>query len=165
MQNNNSKLNTVLLVVVIILLSVGIWVLAGKGEREPRIESEPQIIVEEQPQEKDEEKPVVVQQKPTATTLSFKQNVLEGTTMMTMYGSFDGHGATTTTWFEYWYNGTGYNTQAKIATPPVVQANTSGDVFATINPGSLSPASYRLVTQNSAGITYGETKTFAIAMP
>lgn len=53
MQNNNSKLNTILLIIVIILLGVGIWILADKNEREPRIESEQQVadVVQEESQE------------------------------------------------------------------------------------------------------------------
>ena len=171
MQNNHSKVNTILLVIVIILLAVGIWILAGKSEREPRIESEPEVILQEQPQEKEEEKPAVVQQKPTATTLAFMQqggsscmldpdcDTPDSPLVVNIVGSYDGHTAKTTTWFEYWTTG-----GIKHSTVPVVQATFSGSTGETI-PGQPYPISYRFVAQNSAGTTYGETKTIAIAVP
>lgn len=75
MQNNNSKVNTILLVIVIILLGVGIWLMAGKGEREPRIESDQQVVdgVQEEPQE---EKPVVEKPKPEDPTITFLKSLL-----------------------------------------------------------------------------------------
>jgi hypothetical protein len=55
MQNNNSKVKNILFVIVIILLAIGIWMLTGKSEREPRIESDQQVadVVQEEPQEEE----------------------------------------------------------------------------------------------------------------
>jgi hypothetical protein len=176
MQNNNSKLNTSLLIVIIILLIVGIWMLVEKIERESRIKGEPQVvddINEEQSQE--EQKSDVTQQKPAVTTLSFVQkggsscmpdpNCTGPTTPseIILSGSYNGHESTTTTWFEYWT--TNWATgEEEFSTTPVVQLKYSGSVSENVAI-SPTPTKFRFVAQNSAGITYGETKNIFIAMP
>lgn len=55
MQNSNSKLNTVLLIIVIILLAVGIWMLSVNEKVVDRIESETETSVVEDVDVKEEE--------------------------------------------------------------------------------------------------------------
>ena len=59
MQNNNSKLNTVLLVIVIILLAIGIWMLAVNNKVSERIESDTETDVTEDLVVKEQEPEVV----------------------------------------------------------------------------------------------------------
>lgn len=75
MQNNNSKLNTVLLVIVIILLAIGIWMLAVNNKVSERIESDTEtnvtedVVVKEQEQE-------VVQPEPVDPTIAFLKGLI-----------------------------------------------------------------------------------------
>lgn len=171
MQNNNPKVTNILLVIIIILLGVGIWMLTGKSEREPRIESVEEVtdVVEEEQQV--EEKPVVIQQKPTATTLAGRVDNYGGCytpepapcsdlpASATFNGTFDGKGLSATTWFEYWST-----EEVKVTTSPVV-SGTSGAVTKTTYSSIGSPMYYRLVVQTQAGTTYGNTVNVPIAMP
>lgn len=180
MQNNNSKLTNILLIIVIILLAIGIWMLAGKSEREPRIESEPQVVVEEEPQEEEkptEEKPTVIP-KPVATTLDDSpgggcmNGNAPGSVPCTeplywnLSGSFDSKGYTTTTWFEYWTATSKYGVVTPVgsvqSTEHVIQATSSGNVSQKIIVQEGIAYQFRIVTQNAGGTTYGETLFFSI---
>ncbi len=70
MQNNNSKLNTVLFIIVIILLAIGIWMLAVNDKVSDRIESDTETSVVEDVVVKEEAKPVT---QPVSKTYSYPQ--------------------------------------------------------------------------------------------
>lgn len=128
-------------------------------------------------EKKDEEvTPKPVQQKPTVKTFAYSN--MGGVCgfpapgsppcidnpHVTLNGSYNGNGAKVTTWFEYWTPiGPGENGfDDKKETIKVVQQNLSGNVSQIIyGYGSY----YRLVAQNSAGITYGETLQFSVPVP
>lgn len=75
MQNNNSKLNTVLLIIVIILLAIGIWMLSVNEKVVDRIESDTETSVVEDGDVKEEE-PEVVQPKPVDPTITFLKGLV-----------------------------------------------------------------------------------------
>lgn len=76
MQNNNSKLNTVLLIIVIILLAIGIWMLSVNEKVVDRIESEQQVVGVIQEEQQEEEKPVVEKPKTEDPFVAFLSSFL-----------------------------------------------------------------------------------------
>ena len=76
MQNSNSKLNTVLLIIVIILLAVGIWMLSVNEKVVDRIESEQQVVGVIQEGQQEEEKPVVEKPKTEDPFVTFLKSFL-----------------------------------------------------------------------------------------
>lgn len=75
MQNNNSKLNTILLITVIILLAIGIWMLAVNDKVSERIESDIETSVVKDVVVKEEE-PEVTQSKPVDPTIVFLKGLV-----------------------------------------------------------------------------------------
>ncbi len=174
MQNNNSKLRTALLIMLVIMAGIIIWLLWSTSNiksENPIASPSPTPITKTDDTIKNE-----VKQKPTAVTdkesnfyqppqcdSSKGQACIAMITppQITLNGHYDGHGLQTTTWFESWYfDGNDKIVEiSKQESEKVVQKTFKGSASAIINL-NLYKYAFRLVAQNTEGVTYGNIMYF-----
>ncbi len=189
MQNKNSNTNTVLLVIIILLLcALLFWKMGdtdGKKLFSDNLVNKNQLVipnnnsnykVEPTPTPNPTPIPNPVATKPVATTLAWTNYSNDPACSraggspcpeqphMTLNGNYKSIEGPTTTWFEYWWIYDNGDVTPTHSTPHVIQKANSGDVSYTlraeVDTDWTAMKYYRFVSQNSAGITYGETKSF-----